>query len=343
MHHPNIFYMTEEQKDPGKPKLRLSRDSEDSKVEDAQPDTKNFSTPPNPSTPPEDHPLAPKQTLKLKRQNAESTTEAGTAPTPEQNADESDKSDKSDVTTSRTEPETKSGPKTAPAPKNESIQDKIPAHSIKKEPEPKQSPPPQSSPPKIPKQPAGNASDEVGAKVEKSADYLEEKESSNLLSSILILFALIALLGGSGFGLYYILKSPADDVATADTPGTSGGSLSGPINKAKDVAAKKAALVESASPVIEADDSTDSNVDEQTVEPPDPDGSGDSKQTASDFLTNASLGGVRSGDNAKVILNGESFSKGDLVETNTGLRFIGIKDKKLVFRDANGTVYIKSF
>lgn len=318
----SVLFMTEEHKDPVKPKLRLSRNSEDPKVEDAPSEANKPTIPPAEETP------APKPEPKPK-------------PKPEPKPEP--------------EPEPKPEPKTEPEQKNEEVLDKAPVNPAQKDPAPTQ------SPPRLPKPKVSEKANEtpggvVGAKVEKSADYLEEKESSSLLSSILVVFALLAILCGAGYGLYYILKSPADaaatDTVTADNKDTtdtkdvsdvsdaSEGSLSGPINKAKDVAAQKADLVASAAPVIEGNDSADLKTSGQT---PDPANTGSSKQTVSDFLTNASIGGVRSGEMPKVILNGESYSKGDLIETNTGLRFIGIKEQKLVFRDANGIVYIKSF
>jgi hypothetical protein len=63
----------------------------------------------------------------------------------------------------------------------------------------------------------------------------------------------------------------------------------------------------------------------------------------SEFLKNAHIGGVRTGDRPKLLLNGQSYDQGDLIDPGTGLRFIGLRDKKLAFQDAQGIVYIKSF
>ena len=68
-----------------------------------------------------------------------------------------------------------------------------------------------------------------------------------------------------------------------------------------------------------------------------------SENGAASFLTSAHIGGVRAGDRPKLIMNGESYVPGDLVDDRFGLRFVGIRDEKLAFKDENGIVYLKSF
>lgn len=63
----------------------------------------------------------------------------------------------------------------------------------------------------------------------------------------------------------------------------------------------------------------------------------------SEYLTRAHVGGVRTGDRPKLILNGESYQPGDIVDPTSNLRFIGLRDGKLAFQDSQGTIYIKSF
>ena len=65
--------------------------------------------------------------------------------------------------------------------------------------------------------------------------------------------------------------------------------------------------------------------------------------TISDYLSSVTIGGVRTGDRPKVILNGTSYQKGDLIDPTTGLRFSGMREGKLAFTDRNGVVYLKSF
>lgn len=65
--------------------------------------------------------------------------------------------------------------------------------------------------------------------------------------------------------------------------------------------------------------------------------------TVSEFLQKAHIGGVRTGQQPKLILNGSGYDQGDLIDPATGLRFLGLRDKKLAFQDAQGTVYVKGF
>ena len=67
------------------------------------------------------------------------------------------------------------------------------------------------------------------------------------------------------------------------------------------------------------------------------------QERASAFLSAATIGAVRTGEKARVMLNGTSYRIGDLVHANTGLTFTGTKDQRLVFRDRNGVYYVKSF
>ncbi len=63
----------------------------------------------------------------------------------------------------------------------------------------------------------------------------------------------------------------------------------------------------------------------------------------SEFLSAAEIGAVRAGRQARVMLNGISYSSGEEVHAATGLIFVGTKDDRLVFRDDNGIYYVKSF
>ena len=67
------------------------------------------------------------------------------------------------------------------------------------------------------------------------------------------------------------------------------------------------------------------------------------KQSVAQYLSNVHIGGVRKGDRPMILVNGESFLVGDLVHTETGLKFDGLREGKLAFRDSHGIVYLKSF
>lgn len=67
------------------------------------------------------------------------------------------------------------------------------------------------------------------------------------------------------------------------------------------------------------------------------------RSEATELLKYADVGAVRSGENARVMLNGEYYRAGDLVDKDTGLVFKGIKGEKLLFQDRNEIYYLKSF
>jgi hypothetical protein len=221
------------------------------------------------------------------------------------------------------------------------------------------------------------------------------EKSHSPVASIVILLVLLAILGGSGFGLWYILRSPSDKVSTENTsetstqatPNQATGSISSPIEKAK---AKIAKIPTAAAEEVLADlpdgsgpgvrpssgsssPSEPSFVIEETLPPsvstaeaspaaptvraisaeedyfepaPLPPASQVDQsliERVSVLLSQSHIGGVRRGGDPKVIFDGISYSTGDLVDPETGLRFAGIRKGKLAFKDANGIVYLKSF
>jgi len=224
-------------------------------------------------------------------------------------------------------------------------------------------------PPELPSKPAPSQKDGSVRKVEEAIDRIgDEKKNHAILTSLIVIGILIAILGGAGYGLYYILNSPAETTAADSRPEQqtaaedngedSEGLLSGPIAKAK---ATIATIPDSGDWQEEKEEAT-SIVAEKTVEQElsnhEPEAAGtsvrdseaspppmDSSKTdsISEFLQNAHIAGVRTGDRPKLILNGKNYNKGDLIDPDKGLRFIGIREKKLAFRDARGVVYIKSF
>lgn len=210
-------------------------------------------------------------------------------------------------------------------------------------------------PPNQPSKPETPASDGRGRNLEETVNRIDDEEKSRgILTSIMVILVLLALLGGSGYGLYYILQSPtengnpssSEDGKAVDeaTEKESDGLLSGPIARAKDTIAKIPGSE------IDMGEGTSTSTAGASIKNNDLDSAGtapaaNSSRTGSapDFLRDAHIGGVRTGDRPKLILNGKSYEKGDMVDTDTGLSFIGFHDKKLAFRDAQGIVYVKSF
>ncbi|PXA03610.1 hypothetical protein DDZ13_11560 [Coraliomargarita sinensis] len=339
--------MTEENKDSPPPKLRLSRKPKDTDAAEPQnkPEPKKASEP------------APD--LKLKRPSPEPKKPEPKKPEP-----------KPSVPPMETPPESVPE-KPAPNPAEEKPYDpENPFAGIEiKKPKKEERPPPD-----LPSKPAPADDDGSGQKVEEAISQIgEEKKSRGVLTSLIVIFILLAILGGAGFGLYYILKSPAEttdesikpeeQASSAATEEASGGKPSGPIAKAKEAVAnmqdpEKSLAEVSTTPAPEAS-TPEAGDDAETPEPteavednateavkaPSTSAEIDPAQTqaVSEFLQTAHIGGVRTGDRPKVILNGKSYNNGDLVDADTGLSFIGFRDKKLAFRDEQGIVYIKSF
>ena len=68
-----------------------------------------------------------------------------------------------------------------------------------------------------------------------------------------------------------------------------------------------------------------------------------SKQSVSQYLSGIHIGGVRKGDRPMVLIQGTRFLVGDIIQPETGLKFDGIRDGRLAFRDSHGIIYLKSF
>lgn len=359
--------MNEEKKDSNPPRLRLSREPE--KPEEAsatgiQPEASSSGA----ETP------APKPNLKLKRPDAKpegprlSSTAAEDAGA---NSGEKSPTEKA-PTEGENDPLPQEGPK-SPTLSPESPVEKTADHNGPK----KESPLP-------PKLPEISAQADVPTPIqerEEEATNTNEEESKHksLLVSVIVLLLLLGLLGGSGYGLYYLLASSAETpeptaTAVQVSPEETGKApdqnlpkspISQPIAKAKALVSQvqeqnpEAAWDESAeisppAPTPSAEVESEKAERTQSVIPPKPEPttvasraapSETSAQTnaVSDFLKTAHIGGVRTGDRPKLIFNGMSYDQGDLIDQTTGLRFIGFRDKRLAFQDAQGIVYLKSF
>ncbi|MGB0743849.1 MAG: hypothetical protein ACPGSB_04920, partial [Opitutales bacterium] len=191
--------------------------------------------------------------------------------------------------------------------------------------------------------------------------------NNGLLTSFIVIALLLALLGGSGFGLYYILRAPQDaptassenNIAPENEP-ESKGLISNSITKAK---ATIASVQETGDSVLESIKEKEPSPEPEMIEPaanisanipavvtaveepepPEPPVSTVESNEVSDFLQNAHIGGVRTGARPMLILNGDSYTQDDLVHPDFGLRFIGFRDEKLAFRDDEGIIYVRSF
>lgn len=183
-----------------------------------------------------------------------------------------------------------------------------------------------------------------------------------MMGSLFMIFALILVLGGGGYAIWMVLSEGPTDAAeeTQSDADTSKAGLN-PIEKAKAAIAKI--------PFLQTEEVVNEGTTSEAASPPagitlptepapKPDttvaptvnlasntGEIDNSLTSSvtDFLADLHIGGVRSGSNARIMLNGESYGIGDVVDSQTELHFIGTQAGKLLFRDKNGIVYAKTF
>jgi len=246
----------------------------------------------------------------------------------------------------------------------------------------------ESLPPKLP----AEATDPSGEALEKSVNRVDNsaKSSGSPLLSIFIVMMLLLVLGGSGYGLWFILSSAKDPGADTETSSNtestseetkkSGNFISESIAKAKATIAtvpdgEADKVIESVSSDPEPPKKTAASSEPPTPATPTPATptpatakpatakpatakpatakpatakpatapSRANVDAVSDFLTGAHIGGVRAGENPKVMINGQSYSMNELIDADTGLRFAGMRDGKLAFKDAKGIVYLKSF
>jgi len=202
-------------------------------------------------------------------------------------------------------------------------------------------------------------------------ESLSEPSSHNnsIGSSLLMIAALILVLGGGGYAIWMVLTEGPAGMSYA-TPAAESQSATqaqadstdkplNPIEKAKAALAKipflqteevinagassvdteKTEAIQTDLAPVQNNAAVDAAVSTTAATTSGENG----KQTAATFLANAHIDGVRSGSNPRVMLNGDNFIIGDIIDSTTGLKFIGIQDQKLLFRDRNGIVYGKSF
>jgi hypothetical protein len=190
---------------------------------------------------------------------------------------------------------------------------------------------------------------------------LNAPSKSSVLTSILIVVVLMFILAAATRGIWLLLKDMGQPATTeqavaspASTPASSGTNLSTPIKKAQ-------ATIETAETADELTTIESLTEDIAVIEPkiirPAPrslpvkqDGVApkaaepQSYQAAvTHFLSTAYIGGVRNGANAKLIIDGRSYTIGSVVDENTGLTFLGTREGRLVFKDGNEVIYVKTF
>jgi hypothetical protein len=230
--------------------------------------------------------------------------------------------------------------------------------SLKKtalKPKPSSVPVKKSLPPELPEQPTPQSDDGSSEKLETAIEQLppEEQKQGSPITSILIICILFFILGAAGFGIWYLLNSdtssaePATtEVVATDKPASTGG----PISKAQAMIATVDSttlpeVIESETVLPNAKLTSNPGPKTRAESAPQPTAptASDLNEKVTQFLTSATIGAVKVGARPRMMLNGESYSIGDVIDSDTGLSFMGTKDKRLVFKDQNGIFYLKSF
>ncbi|MGJ8638160.1 MAG: hypothetical protein ACSHYA_02100 [Opitutaceae bacterium] len=67
------------------------------------------------------------------------------------------------------------------------------------------------------------------------------------------------------------------------------------------------------------------------------------QEQVTQYLSSIHIDGVRTGSKPKVMIDALSYNIGTVLDEATGLSFEGVRDGKLLFKDRNGILYLKSF
>ena len=213
----------------------------------------------------------------------------------------------------------------------------------------------QPSPPELPEAEGASDSSDSGAPA---------SSRSNVVTSVIIILVLFCILAAAAGGIWFVLKDMGEPQVTASSAheaaptateaenNTGGFNLAAPINQAKATIAKVPVMDLE---VIEAEKEPQ-QLSEPIIVRPEPASAPvpasteaeaaalpSYKEAVTYFLSNAYIGGVRNGANAKVIIDGRSHTIGSIVDQKTSLTFLGTREGRLIFRDGNSVIYVKSF
>ena len=217
---------------------------------------------------------------------------------------------------------------------------------------------PSATPPPLAKQPAPRTENSA-RKIEEPVKYVPSpREQNSPIGGILIVIALLLILATAGAGIWFLLKSETAEPVDDTTAEATVAAPSNPIERAKATIDKvphrnlddvletpSGSTVESeVAPVADVLETPSGSTAESEVAPvasvaP----TATVKDRVSQYLQNVQISGVRSGARARIQLDGENYNINDTVHEATGLVVIGTRDQRLMFRDRNGIVYVKSF
>ncbi len=285
-------------------------------------------------------PIPPKLKLSSSRNQPEKPQSARSASAPSSvNASLSSKTDASPLET----PSTASKP--APVLKATPPPAEVIPPPVKATPPPvKLTPPPQTQ------QPAPRTGGSASAKINESATATTEPaEKESPLSSILIVVAILFILAAAAGGIWFLLRSDEPEQLKSTEIAAPAAAASNPVERAKasiatvpDRNLDKALGTESApepstQAAAEPIEAELSAIEPSVVIPI------SLKESVSKYLQNIHIGGIRTGERARIMLDGENYNINDTVDAASGLVFIGTRDQRLLFKDRNGIIYVKSF
>ncbi|KRP36329.1 MAG: hypothetical protein ABS34_07920 [Opitutaceae bacterium BACL24 MAG-120322-bin51] len=202
-----------------------------------------------------------------------------------------------------------------------------------------------ATPPALAQNPAPRTSDSASKKVtEPATPTTEAPEKDNPLSSILIVAAILFILAAAAGGIWFLLRSDEPELVE----GTETAALAAaPSNSVERAEATIATVPDRNLDKVLDTESAPEPSNEAAPEPSQAEPSApiptSLKESVSKYLQNIHIGGIRTGERARIMLDGENYNINDTVDAATGLVFIGTRDQRLLFKDSNGTIYVKSF
>jgi len=301
-----------------------------------------------------EEPKAPKLKLSSSRNQPEKLKSARSASaTSSASASLSSKTDASPLET----PSTASKPapvlKATPSPvevKPSPVEVKPPPVEVKPPPVEVKPPPVKLTPPPQAQQPAPRTSGSASAKIKESTTAATESpKKDNHLSSILIVAAILFILAAAAGGIWFLLRSDEPEQVEGTEIAAPAAAPSNPVERAKASIATvpdrnlDKALETEPAPEPSTQVLAEPIAAELIAVEPSPTIPISLKESVSKYLQNIHIGGIRTGERARIMLDGENYNINDTVEATTGLVFIGIRDQRLLFKDRNGIIYVKSF
>ncbi|MDG1300204.1 MAG: hypothetical protein P8R37_01275 [Opitutae bacterium] len=202
-----------------------------------------------------------------------------------------------------------------------------------------------ATPPPLAQKADLRTSDNTSPKIKETAT--EPSEKDNPLSSILIIAAILFILAAAAGGIWLLLRSDKPELVEGLETAAPAANPSNPVERAKVTIATvpERNLNEALDPksAQEPGNEAVAELSHEAIVEPSPANSTSLKESVSKYLQNVHIGGVRMGAQARIMLDGSNYKINDNVDAATGLIFIGIRDQRLLFKDSNGTIYVKSF